>query len=413
MQRRNFIKAVLASTAVSGAPSIANPAPANERQTWSTLLVKIARPVLSAMANGTLQKTMTVELSPIWDGRDRRVTYMECFGRLMAGLSPWLTLPDDTTAEGVKRRTLRQLALESFAHSVDPQNPDYLLWRSEGQPLVDSAYFSNALLRAPNQLWSPLGNTTKARIISELKLLRRVTPPINNWLLFAAMNETFLLAAGEQYDAERIRRAIQKINDWYAGDGWYSDGPRFHFDYYNSYVIHPMLFEILEVLERTGTGLGFASIKDLKTQALKRMQRYGEHLERIISPEGTFSPHGRSSTYRTAVFQPLALMAWKKLLPASLSEGRIRAAISAVHKRLFANPTNFTPDGFLTLGFAGHHPEIADRYSNNGSMYITTESFLALGLAASDSFWTAPAEDWTTRRAYGGEPFARDYAVDY
>jgi hypothetical protein len=176
-----------------------------------------------------------------------------------------------------------------------------------------------------------------------------------------------------------------------------------------------MLLEILEAMVKTGTNPNWhgTTAQELHAQALKRMQRYGEHLERMISPEGTFSPQGRSSTYRTAVFQPLALLAWRKALPATLTEGSVRAAMTAVHKRIFANPSNFTPDGYLTLGFAGHRPEIADPYSNNGSMYITTESLLPLALPPGDSFWTSPPGDWTAKRAYGDQPFARDYAVDY
>jgi hypothetical protein len=411
------MKAVLASTAagtLSTGGGEAAPA-GSDREYWSDLLARIATPVLSRMAKGMLQKTMTVELSPHWDGRDRRVTYMECFGRLISGLSPWLTLPDDATREGATRQQLRNWALASYAHSVDPRSPDYLLWRKEGQPLVDSAYFSNALIRAPKQLWAPLDRKTQGRIVEELKLLRRVSPPYSNWLLFAAMNEAFLLSIGEQYDPIRLGLAIHKMTEWYVGDGWYSDGAQFHYDYYNSYVIHPMLVEILEVMVRTDTQLNWRGMTtaDLHDQALKRMQRYGEHLERIISPEGAFAPQGRSATYRTAVFQPLALLAWRKALPPSLPEGRIRAALTAVHRRIFADPSNFTADGYLTLGFAGHRPEIADTYSNNGSMYITTESLLPLALPAADAFWTAPADDWTARRAYGGEPFAKDYAVDY
>ena len=46
-------------------------------------------------------------------------------------------------------------------------------------------------------------------------------------------------------------------------------------------------------------------------------------------------------------------------------------------------------------------------------MYIVSASFLALGLPAGDSFWTAPAEAWTAKRAFAGQPFAKDYYVDY
>jgi len=415
MERRHFIKAAvlgpLAGMAAARSAAASEPA-TNDREYWRGLLTKIATPVLANMSKGMLQKNMTVELSPIWDGRDRRVTYLECFGRLIAGMAPWLALPDDGTPEAAERKKLTQWALASYAHSVDPKSPDYLLWRKEGQPLVDSAYFSNALMRAPRQLWDPLDRRTKARIVTELKLLRRVGPPYTNWLLFAAMNEAFLLSIGEAYDPIRIGLAIRKINEWYVGDGWYSDGPRFHFDYYNSYVIHPMLVEILEVMVKSGEKLNGLSFTELHDHAVERMQRFGEHLERLISPEGTYPPVGRSATYRTAVFQPLALLAWRKALPAALPEGRVRAAMTAVHRRIFASPTNFTADGYLTIGFSGHQPEIADIYSNNGSMYIATESLLPLGLPASDSFWTAPAEDWTAKRAFAGAAFTRDHALE-
>lgn len=381
------------------------------RAYWSDLLYRFASPVLSQIAVGKLKQTMVVETSPIWDGRNRDVAYLECFGRLMSSLAPWLSLPDTADAEGKRRHTLRQWALAGYANSVNPKSPDYFLWRKEGQPLVDSAYFSNALLRAPDALWHPLDSTTKKHIVTELKGLRRVDPPYTNWLLFAAMNEAFLLSIGEDYDPMRINLAVRKINEWYVGDGWYSDGERFHTDYYNAYVIQPMLIEILSVLVKTHTSINGVRTKDLYDLAVQRCQRFSEVLERMVSPEGTFPPLGRSTTYRTAVFQPLALLSWRKELPPSLPEGQVRAALSAVHHRIFSAADNFTPDGFLTLGFVGHRPEIADSYSNSGSMYVTGESFLPLGLAADDSFWTAPPQPWTGKRAYANTPFPRDHAL--
>lgn len=95
----------------------------DDRAYWADLAYKMAYPVLSEMANGTLQKNMLVEVSPNWDGRDKRVTYMEAFGRLMAGIAPWLALPDDGTPEGAKRKELRELALKAYANAVDPTPP--------------------------------------------------------------------------------------------------------------------------------------------------------------------------------------------------------------------------------------------------------------------------------------------------
>ena len=103
----------------------------SDREVWTSLLYQMAEPVLRPMSEGRLQEVMTVEkgtleLSPSWDGRNRKVAYMEAFGRLMAGLAPWLSLPDDDTPEGLQRKQLREWALKAYAHAVDPASPDYL-----------------------------------------------------------------------------------------------------------------------------------------------------------------------------------------------------------------------------------------------------------------------------------------------
>lgn len=374
----------------------------NDRRYWSDLAYRIAEPVLRNMSKGELKKNMQVEVSPTWDGRDKNVAYMECFGRLMSGIAPWLSLPDDDTEEGKQRKQLREWALKSYAHAVDPQSPDYLLWRSEGQPLVDAAFIAGSFLRAPKQLWESLDDLTKERYISEFQQLRRIDPPYSNWLLFSATVETFLMKAGAQYDMYRIHSAIRKIEEWYVGDGWYSDGEHFAFDYYNSYVIQPMYVQVLQALTSSPKGLD---------KAKKRMQRYGIILERFISPEGTFPLFGRSMTYRLGVFQPLAFLSWKEDLPEELNEGQVRSALTCVMKRMFSREGNFNEGGFLQLGFAGHQPDLADWYTNNGSMYLTSEVFLPLGLSADHSFWTSLAQDWTAKKAWEGNPFPKDHAV--
>jgi len=417
MHKRDFMKAALvgAATLGGGAASAAKPAaaPVDDRAYMAGLLEKIASPVLSAMSKGQLKKAFPLELSPTWDGRESGVAYLECFGRMISGLSPWLALPEDATAEGKVRKRLTEQALQSYVHAVDPASPDYLLWRGHGQALVDSAYFTQALLRAPKALWEPLDATTKKRIVEEIKGLRRVNPPFINWLLFAAMNEAFLLQIGEESDPMRLNTAVRMIDEWYIGDGWIKDGATFHFDYYGSFVMHPMMIQVLEVMEAHKAPFWKDDLTKWRELAVKRAQRYSEHLERFVSPEGTFPPFGRSLTYRTAVFQPLAMLALRKQLPAKLSEGQVRSALVAAHKAVFSQPSNFTKDNFLTIGFAGHNPALGDWYSNNGSMYITAEGFLALGLPASDSFWTAPAQAWTQKLAFSGQPFQKDYAVDY
>lgn len=382
---------------------------ANEdRAYWAKLAYDMAAPILKNMAEGKLQENMLVEVSPNWDGRNKKVTYMEAFGRLMAGIAPWLALPDDDTEEGKMRRQLHEWALKAYANAVDPNSSDCLLWSGEGQAMVDAAYIAESFLRAYDALWEPLDQTTKDRYIKNFTNIRHIDPPYTNWLLFSALIESFLAKSGADCDEYRVNSAIRKVEEWYAGDGWYSDGPDFAFDYYSSYVFHPMYLETLKAMQEAGkrNRIDYQKYYD---RALKRAQKYSIVLERFISPEGTFPVFGRSIPYRMATMQPLALMALYEKLPEGLSNGQVRAALTKVMHNMYDGKENFNEGGYLTIGFAGRQPNIADWYTNNGSLYMTSLSLLPLGLPATHPFWSDAPQPWTNKKAWGGQPFPKDH----
>ena len=406
------ITTILLLFAVSMAMAAKKPAKAvlTDREYWAQQAWRMAAPVLEPMSRGALSAEMQIEVSPSFDSRDKRVTYMECFGRLMAGISPWLSLPDDDTAEGKQRRQLREWALKSYAQAVDPQSKDYLLWRKEGQPLVDAAYIAESLLRGFDALWMPLDSVTKARYIDEFTRLRRVEPPYTNWLLFASTIESFLAKAGAPFDSYRVNGAVRKVEEWYVGDGWYSDGQgTFAFDYYTSYVFHAMYLETLAVMRDKRAYGWHINYKDYYDRALKRCQKFSIILERFISRYGTFRVFVRSIPYLLAAMQPLSLMAWYHTLPKDLSNGQVRAALTKVMHRMWDAPDNYNDKGYLTIGFCGRQPDVPDSYTNNASLYITSEVLLPLRLPADHDFWTTPAPPWTQVKAWGGHPFPKDH----
>lgn len=381
----------------------------SDRQYWCSLAYKMAQPVLENMAKGELQKNMQTEFSPSFDNRNRKVLYMECFGRLMAGVAPWLTLPDDATAEGKQRKQLREWALASYKNAVDPQSPDYLCWGIGGQNLVDAAYIAESFLRAYDTLWKPLDEVTKQRYLKEFAKLRHIDPPYTNWLLFSSTIESFMAKAGGDFDEYRVNSACRKVEEWYVGDGWYADGPSFAFDYYSSYVFHPMYLETLQAMvdAKVNSRLDYQKYYD---RELKRCQKYSIILERFISPEGTFPAFGRSIPYRMATMQPLALMAWYQKLPKDLSNGQVRAALTKVLHRMFDQENNFNEKGYLSIGFCGNSQKnVADWYTNNGSLYMTTLAFMPLGLPANHPFWTDAAQPWTQVKAWNNQQFPKDH----
>ncbi|MFB6455023.1 DUF2264 domain-containing protein [Chitinophaga sp. Hz27] len=420
MNRRNFLQAVpLAGIAATlhtdkgFAKDMADHLPkktADDRAYNLQLLLRIATPVIQALSQGKLKATMPTEVAPNYMKPVDKVTYLEAFGRTMSGLTPWLELPADNTPEGLKRAEMLTAVHAALDHATNPNSPDYMNFtgKYDPQPLVDGAFLALGLLRSPQNVWGKLPADTQQNIITALKQLRSIKAFNNNWLLFSAIIEAFLLMADAGWDRKPADTAIQKMMDWYKGDSMYGDGASFHFDYYNAFVIHPMLTETLRIMSEKGEGS-----KEQYRLAFKRMQRYGAILERQVSPEGTFPVVGRSMPYRSGAFQPLAQLALQQQLPKELQPAQVRSALTAMHKRIYETPGTFDKQGWLQIGFCGHQPSIADGYISTGSLYLCTNSFLPLGLAADNPYWSAAPADWTSKAAYNGAAVIRDHAIEY
>jgi hypothetical protein len=131
------------------------------RAAWVAYATRIAEPVLTNLAAGTLRKAMPVE--QVSGARREAVTHLEALGRLLCGLAPWLALPADATAEGRTRGRLLDLARRSIARAVDPASPDAMNFTTGGQPLVDAAFLAHAIVRAPAALGDALDAATRRR----------------------------------------------------------------------------------------------------------------------------------------------------------------------------------------------------------------------------------------------------------
>jgi hypothetical protein len=375
-----------------------------ERQFYVKTLTKIADPVLTALSQNKLKSTMPVEAKV---AKDRVYsTYLEAFGRLLDGMAPWLELGPDASAEGIIRKKYIDLAVQGIKNATDPKSADFMNFNNGRQPLVDAAFFADALLRAPNQLWGNLDNQTKKNVIEALKSSRVINPSYSNWLMFSATVEAALQKFDKSGDMMRIDYAIKQHLLWYKGDGMYGDGPDFHWDYYNSFVIQPMLLGVTKVLK--DDGLDRDNYYELM---LSRSQRYAAIQERLISPEGTYPPIGRSLAYRFGAFQLLSNIALIHQLPETIKPQQVRAALYAVIKRQIAMPGTFDGKGWLQIGFAGHQPKVGENYISTGSLYLCSEAFLVLGLPASDPFWQGADADWTAKKAWNGEEIEIDHAL--
>jgi hypothetical protein len=379
-----------------------------ERKLWLGYLDKIARPVLTNLANNTLKENMPVVLSERVDNKTARTeaAYLEAFGRTLCGIAPWLQLEEGDLNEKKLRNEFRQLAAKALANAVNPAAKDYLQFTG-AQSLVDASFLSLALIRCP-LLWQQADAITKQNIQSAFLLTRNTLPGSNNWLLFSAMIETFFCNYQLPYDKMRIDYAVKEFaNHWYPGDGLFADGMHFHLDYYNSYVIQPYLQCIVDIINKKDS-----SYKSFAPTLDKIAKRYAVIQERMISTDGSFPVTGRSITYRGGAFHHLANMAFIKQLPAELSPAQIRCALTAVIKKTLDAPATFNEKGWLNIGLYGSQPGLAEGYINTGSEYLCTQIFLPLGLPATDDFWSKPAVPWTAVKIWSGQDVPADHAVD-
>ncbi len=404
--RRDFVKASAATASLTRAAAVPKSTTRSDREYWITVLTRIADPVLTALQQRKLRATMPVE-APHSNVQDRsQYTYLEALGRLLAGISPWLESGAATLSEEDRRRRYADLARASIAAAVDPSSPDYMNFAKGSQPVVDAAFLALAVLRAPSELWEKLDRQTQLHLIEALRSSRIIRPGFNNWLLFSATVEAFLCRVGEQWDAMRVDYAIRQHEEWYKGDGVYGDGPQFHWDYYNSFVIQPMLLEVLDTVSKKSKA--WESFQPLM---LARAQRYAAIQERLISPEGTYPAFGRSLAYRFGAFQLLAAMALRRQLPDGIAPQQVRAALTAVIRRMIEAPGTFDQHGWLTVGFCGHQPAIGEAYISTGSLYLCATGLLPLGLPATDPFWNNPPQPWTAQKIWSGQNVSADHAI--
>jgi hypothetical protein len=365
-----------------------------DRDYWVRTLARIADPVLQALSRRQLKAEMPVEGGP-----DRpAVTHLEALGRLLSGMAPWL--------ESGGAGPYAELARKSIASAVDPASPDRMNFSQGSQPVVDAAFLALGILRAPVELWQKLAAATKKQLVNAMVSTRVIQPGFNNWLLFSATIEAFLAHAGEQWDAMRVDYAVREHEQWYKGDGMYGDGPQFHWDYYNSFVIQPMLLQIMDTMSARSK-----SWAPLSSAITERARRYAAIEERLIAPDGSFPAIGRSLAYRCGAFHHLAGMALRKDLPPRVSPEQVRGALTAVIRRTLEAPGTFDAKGWLRIGLCGHQPGIGESYISTGSLYLCANAFLPLGLPANDAFWSSPAKPWTSQLVWSGVDLAADHAL--
>lgn len=255
------------------------------------------------------------------------------------------------------------------------------------QPLVEAASIALALRLTRPLLWDRLDDGVRQRAAAWLGDALAAEAWPCNWELFPVTVGGFLQEI--DYAAEESRKAIdrglERIEDWYVGGGWYTDGDGRKYDYYNGWAMHlyPVLHAWLARDER---------LLDLYGG---RLSRHLEDYARLFGGDGAPMHQGRSLTYRFATTAPLWLGALTGRTPLAAGETR-RLASGAL--KYFLERGSVDANGLLTLGWHGPDETVLQGYSGPASPYWASKGFLGLLLPADHEVWTAAEEQAPAER---------------
>lgn len=399
MERRQFIAGIPALAAINSIQSVPQQIDSkNDFDRFSGYLNQIQKPVFEAWAERRLVASLDRAEFP----RKPRNQFaaLEAIARNFYSIC-------QVDRKGLFLQPEIISALES---SIMPGHADSFNWDKGEQPLVDAAILAAGFLQNPFLFENKLNANIQAGLIEGWRKCLSIKPFENNWLLFAAMVEAAIQKWDKPFKPECIPHAIQKFEDWYKGDGFYSDGPRFHMDFYNSIIIHPFLI----VLGK----LGHVD-PQLMQKHLDRSKRHAIVLERMIGPDGGFPPLGRSLCYRAGLFHHLAFMALEEKLPALLSPNSVKKALSlSIEKTLAISAKGKLGEnavdqstGLLRPGLFNFDPQLAEIYISTASLYLCTWAFIPLGLGKDHEFWANEKGHTTAEKLKSSQVLEIDQAL--
>lgn len=249
------------------------------------------------------------------------------------------------------------------------------------QTLVEATAIAVGLHWSRPWLWDRLPERTKQQVITWLSGTADTWCADNNHVMFGATVQAFLASVGAPHDAEAIDGALNRIDEWYVGDGWYSDGVGRRFDHYNGWTFHLYPFLLEQLLSGTPAGSpGSSPPFDLHRT---RLRMFLDDYQHLFDATGAPVLQGRSLIYRWGMAAPFWMGALQDASP--LSPGRTRRLASGMLAGFV--DAGALDDGVLDLGWKRPAPDLLQSYNAPGSPLWASKGFLGLLLPPEHPVW--------------------------
>lgn len=303
------------------------------------------------------------------------IASMEGFSRVLWGLAP--------LAAGGRDSELWESFVQGVKNGTNPEHEEY--WGDVNhydQRLVEMAALGFSLAIAPGKIWEPLNEQEKNNFSKWLMQINNHNVYDCNWLFFRVLVNLGLKKVGAGYDEEKVKEALDRLDKFYIGDGWYTDGIGGHSDYYIPFAIHYYSLIYAKLMEK----------EDPERSKLykERAATFAKEFIYWFSEDGSAIPYGRSLSYRFAQSAFWSALAYAEVDVFSL--GVIKGLVLRNLRWWFKQPI-FDSEGRLTIGYAYPNLVMAENYNSPGSPYWALKTFLPLCLDDNHPFWTAEEEE--------------------
>lgn len=303
----------------------------------------------------------------------RDVAELEGFARPLWGLAPLLAGAGDFEHWHRYRAGL--------ANGSNAAHPEY--WgapRDRDQRIVEMGAIGFALALTPEAVWGDLEPADRGHLTKWLNTINDVDIVDNNWLWCRVLVNLGLARVDAKHDEAKTQAALRRLERFYLGDGWYSDGPTAQRDYY-------VAFMHLYALVYSNLAGGSDSARSCLFR--ERAAAFAGDFIHWFAADGSALPYGRSLTYRFAQSAFWGALAYAGVKAASW--GVIKGLLLR-NLRHWSRQPIFTDGGILSIGYAYPNLLMAEQYNSPASPYWALMSFLPIALPESHPFWQAEEE---------------------
>lgn len=299
---------------------------------------------------------------------------LEGFSRILWGLVPlW------ASGEG---SCLDDFIVEGIENGSNPEHSEYWGDYEDGvQAFVEMGALAYGVLLAPQKVWEPLSSKAKENFQKWLGQINTHRISDNNWLFFRILVNCAMRQVGAGYSEEQLQKDLNRVDDFYLGDGWYSDGVTKQRDYYIGFAMHFYSLVYAKLMENRDP--------ERSGRYKERSKEYADSFIYWFGERGEALPYGRSLTYRFAQGCYWCALAYAGV--EYLSWGVMKGIINRHFRYWFSRPI-LDCENKLTIGYAYPNTQMCEGYNSSESPYWAMKSFLIMALPDDHPYWAAEEE---------------------